>query len=90
MGNFRQNPAFQAMDPQKQEMILLLMERLMGKQLSEALPVLTQWNRQMQKEGISFSASEQQMLTDLFMAQMTPEQKKQYDIIKTATRSVRR
>lgn len=82
MTNFKENPAFQKMSPEKQQIIQLLADSLQDKKLTEALPLLVHWKNEMKKKNISFSKEEHELLTNLFTAQMTPEQKKQYEYLK--------
>ncbi len=80
--NFKKHPEYLKMEPKKQEMVSLLADTLTGKNLTEALPFLVQWKKQMQNEGLSFTPEENQILTNLFMEQMTPAQRKQYEFLK--------
>ena len=86
MESWKQNEAFRSMDPQKQKMIEQLAASLQGKKLTEALPLLTRWKRTMQQEKIQFTPEENQILTEIFSAQLTPQQKKQFEFIKNANR----
>lgn len=86
MESWQQNEAFRSMDPKKQKMIEQLAASLQGKKLTEALPLLTQWKRTMQQENIQFTPEENQILTEIFSAQLTPQQKKQFEFIKNANR----
>ncbi len=82
MNSIRQNPAFQQMDKRKQEMVELLINSLSGKQLNQALPVITEWKNKMDKEGLTFTQEENMLLTEIFTAQMSPAQKQQYELLK--------
>lgn len=82
MNNIKENPAFQKMEPKKQEMVLLLIDSLNNKKLTEALPVLMQFKEQMNRDGLAFTQEENELLTDIFTEQMTPSQKKQYEYLK--------
>lgn len=82
MKEFQQNPSFQKMNPKKQQMIELLADTLSHKKLTEALPILMNWKEQMKQEGLSFTEEENQLLTEIFTAQMTPAQRKQYEFLK--------
>lgn len=86
MESWQQNEAFRSMDPKKQKMIEQLAASLQGKKLTEALPLLTRWKRTMQQENIQFTPEENQILTEIFSAQLTPQQKKQFEFIKNANR----
>lgn len=82
MNEFKQHPSFQKMNPKKQKMIELLVETLNDKKITEALPILMKWKEQMKQEGLSFTEEENQLLTEIFSAQMTPAQRKQYEFLK--------
>lgn len=82
MNNIRKNPAFRQMNPQKQQMVELLINSLSGKQLNEVLPIVTNWKNKMNQEGLSFTPEENMLLTEIFTAQMSPAQKNQYELIK--------
>ena len=89
MEDIRQNSAFQKMDTQKQQMIMLLIQSLQNKNLTQALPVIMNWNKQMQQEKVSFTSEENALLTAILSAQMTPEQRKQYETIQAMMKNMR-
>jgi hypothetical protein len=70
------------MAPEKQEMIELLAGTLEGKKLTEALPLLTEWKKEMKKQNIVFTAEEDKLLTDMLSAQLTPAQRQQFEYFK--------
>ncbi len=88
MEDIRQNSAFQKMDTQKQQMIMLLIQSLQDKNLNQALPVIMNWNKQMQQKNISFTADENTLLTAILSAQMTPEQRKQYELLQSMMKNM--
>lgn len=88
MEDIRQNSAFQQMDTQKQQMIMLLIQSLQNKNLNQALPVIMNWNKQMQQEKISFTSDENALLTAILSAQMTPGQRKQYELLQTMMKNM--
>lgn len=87
MESWQQNEAFRSMEPKKQKMIEQLAASLQGKKLTEALPLLTRWKKIMQQENIQFTPEENQILTVIFSAQLTPQQKKQFEFIMNANRN---
>lgn len=89
MEDLKNNPAFQQMNPQKQEMLELLIQSLQNKKLTEALPVVMNWNKQMEQKKLSFTPKENELLTAILSAQMSPAQKKQYELIKTMMKKQR-
>lgn len=80
--NWQNNEAFKQLHPKKQEMILTLAESLQNKNLTEALPVMLQWKQQMAAENISFTAREQEILTNVFLESLPPEGRQQYEYLK--------
>lgn len=82
MNNWKQHSAFQQMDQKKQSMIELLTATLEGKKITEALPVLTEWKKQMQRENIVFTQEENQLLTEIFSSQLTPAQRQQFEYLR--------
>lgn len=82
MNHIRQNPAYQQMDPKKKQLIEELMDTLSGRQLTEALPIISAWKNKMKAQGLSFTPEENALLTEIFVAQMNPAQKKQYEALK--------
>lgn len=82
MDSIKNNKAFLQMEPRKQEMVLLLIDSLNNKKLTEALPVLMQFREKMTQEGISFTEEENAMLTEIFTSRLSPAQKKQYEYLK--------
>lgn len=88
MEDIRQNSAFQKMDTQKQQMIMLLIQSLQDKNLNQALPVIMNWNKQMQQKKISFTSEENALLTAILSAQMTPAQRKQYETIQAMMKNM--
>ena len=87
MESWQQNEAFRSMEPKKQKMIEQLAASLQGKKLTEALPLLIRWKKTMQQENIQFTPEENQILTAIFSAQLTPQQKKQFEFIMNANRN---
>ena len=82
MDSIKNNKAFLQMEPRKQELVLLLIDSLNNKKLTEALPVLMQFREKMTQEGISFTEEENAMLTEIFTNRLSPTQKKQYEYLK--------
>lgn len=82
MTTWRQNESFRRMDPKKQNMIEQLAETLEGRKLTEAVPLITKWKEQMQRENIVFTPEENQLLTEIFSEQLTPAQRRQFEYLK--------
>ena len=87
MNHIKKNPAYRKMEPQKQRMIEELIKALNGRQLNEALPIISNWKNKMREQGLSFTEEENMLLTEIFMAQMTPAQLKQYETLKQFMKS---
>lgn len=79
--DFSTNPAFMSMTREKQQMIQLLADSLYHKNLTEALPQMMSWKKQMEEKNISFTPEENKMLTEILMVKMTPAQRKQYEAL---------
>ena len=82
MNNWKNNAEFKAMDSRKQQMIEILFNSLQGKNISEALPIFSNWKASLASENIVFSKEENDMLTELFIQELSPEAKRQYEMIK--------
>ena len=80
--NWQNHEAFQNLSPEKQSMILLLTESLENKQLTEALPVLMQWKQQLTAKNISFTSEENELLTQIFIENLSPAGRQQYEYLK--------
>lgn len=80
--NWQNHKAFQNLQPEKQKMILLLTEALQNKKLTEALPVLMQWKQQMAAQNISFTAEENEILSQVFLENLSPAGRQQYEYLK--------
>lgn len=82
MKEYQNHPAFRKMDAQKQKLIIQLVNSLADKKLAQAMPVILAWQKQMRDRNISFTPEENRLLTDIFTAQMTPAQRKQYESLR--------
>lgn len=82
MNSFQNHPAFQQMEEKKQKMIIMLAESVQNKKLTEALPMVMAWKERMAQENISFTPEENDLLTEIFLSQMTPAQRRQYEYMK--------
>lgn len=83
MTDWKNDEAFLHMDPVKQDMICQLSDSLEGRQLNEALPLITQWKKKMQAQNIVFTPAENQLLTNILFERMTPAQKKQFQYLQS-------
>ena len=75
LGNWRINPAFLGMDGIKRQKVEDLSDALNGKNLNEALPVITNWNLQLKQENIQ--------LSEIFLQELPPAQMKQFELLKS-------
>ena len=82
MGNWRINPAFLGMDEMKRQKVEDLFDALNGRNLNEALPVITNWNLQLKQENIQFTNEENELLSEIFLQELPPEQMKQFELFK--------
>ena len=82
MNNWKENPDFKAMDSRKQRMVELLFNTLHGKSLETAIPILSNWKAQLNSENITFTKAENQLLTNLFISELSPEQRRKFELIR--------
>lgn len=80
--NWQNNEQFKQLHPKKQKMILMLTEALQNKKLTEALPIMLQWKQQMAAENISFTAEENEILSAIFLENLSPAGRQQYEYLK--------
>lgn len=83
MENWKNNPAFLGMDGNKRQKVEFLFNALNGKNLNEALPVITNWNLQLKQENIQFTNEENELLAQIFLQELSPEQMKQFELLKS-------
>lgn len=83
MGNWKNNPAFLGMDRNKRQKVEALFNALNGKSLNDALPVITNWNMQLKQENIQFTNEENELLSQIFLQELSPEQMKQFEFLKS-------
>ena len=83
MENWRNSPAFLGMDEIKRQKVEELFNLLNGKNINDALPVVTSWNMQLKQENISFTSQENELLSQLFLAELSPAQMKQFEFLKS-------
>ena len=71
------------MDKRKQKMIETLFNTLKGKNLNQALPIITNWKMQLKQQNITFTPEENELLTQMFLQELSPAQRQQYELLKT-------
>ncbi len=82
LANWKNNPAFLGMDARKRTMVEFLFNSLNGKNINDALPIITNWNMQLKQNNISFTKEENDLLTQIFLQELTPAQMKQFELMK--------
>ena len=82
MNNWRRNEAFNKMDIRKQKMIEILFNSINGKELKDALPILVNWKTKLKDEGITFTKEENDILMDIFISELSPAQRRQFEMLK--------
>lgn len=82
MQNWKNNPSFLRIDARKRSMIEFLFNSLNGKNINDALPIITNWNMQLKQNNISFTKEENDLLTQIFLQELNPEQIKQFELMK--------
>jgi len=81
--NWRNSQAFLRMDAKKRQKVEELFNMLKGKNINDALPVVTSWNMKLKQENISFTQQENELLSQLFLAELSPAQMKQFEFLKS-------
>jgi len=81
--NWRNSQAFLSMDAKKRQKVEELFNMLKGKNINDALPVVTSWNMKLKQENISFTQQENELLSQLFLAELSPAQMKQFEFLKS-------
>ena len=71
------------MDEMKRQKVEDLFYALNGRNLNEALPVITNWNLQLKQENIQFTNEENELLSEIFLQELPPEQMKQFELLKS-------
>lgn len=82
MTDWHNNENFLKLDSRKQQMIEQLFNSLKGVQLTEAIPILSSWKNNLKHEGIEFTPEENNLLTEMFISELNPEARKQYEMLK--------
>ena len=83
MENWRNSQAFLSMDAKKRQKVEELFNMLKGRNINDALPVVTSWNMKLKQENISFTQQENELLSQLFLAELSPAQMKQFEFLKS-------
>ncbi|MBQ1993971.1 MAG: hypothetical protein II243_05835 [Lachnospiraceae bacterium] len=82
MYSFKNNCDFNKLEPRKQHAIENLVNSLNKKNIQEAFTLFLSWKNQLEKEHIVFSAEENALLNEIFINELSPEQKSQYELLK--------
>ena len=83
MENWRNSQAFLSMDAKKRQKVEELFNMLKGKNINDALPVVRSWSMKLKQENISFTQQENELLSQLFLAELSPAQMKQFEFLKS-------
>lgn len=85
-------PVYQNMQPEKQK-LLLECARLAGKGsdsegvgFDKMLPIMLAMHQKMQKQGLSFTAEERNVLIDVLSAELTPAERSRMEMMKKMMR----
>lgn len=70
------DPSLKHIDPVKLQILSGLANNVSGKNANEMLPLMMSAINQANQKGVSFSSSEQELLLNLLMEQLSPEEKK--------------
>lgn len=75
------DPRSSSISPEKLKFIQGFIESNQKKSPDELLPQIMQLSNQMQAQGLSFNKQEMELLLDILKESMTPEERKQVDIV---------
>jgi len=90
MNDWMNNPKLKNMDPTKLAMLSSLAAQGINKNKSELLPFFLSAMNTAQKNGIDFQGDEQQLLLDVLMEQLSPEEKRKAENIIKMTSAFRK
>lgn len=69
------NPALQNIHPKKMSVITELVQNTEGKPIAQSIPFLMQANKDLQKEGLSFTEEESMLIMELLTRDLSSEEK---------------
>lgn len=69
------NPALQNIHPKKMSVITELVQKTEGKPIAQSLPFLMQANKDLQREGLSFTEEESTLIMDILTRDLSAEEK---------------
>ncbi len=76
------NPKLNNMDPRKLAVLMELVGELEGKPMDKALPYVIEANKKLKKQDMSFTKDENELLMDILGKNLSPKEKKQFEMIK--------
>lgn len=76
------NPALKNIDPKKLDIITSLIKNTSGKPIAQSIPFLMQANREVQKEGLSFTEDETSLIMDILTKDMSDAEKESINKMK--------
>ena len=76
------DPKIKNMDPRKIAVLIDLIKEADGKPLDKVLPIFIKANKKLQKQQLSFNKDENEILIDLLSRNLSPQEKKQLEMLK--------
>lgn len=80
--NWTNNPAWNALAPEKKEILEKLVSQTKGLPPAQALPHLLQAQNLLREKKLSFSKEERDLLLDAFSANLSPKEKATFETLK--------
>lgn len=90
MNDWMNNPKLKGMDPAKLALLSSLASQGVSKNKSELLPFFMSAMNTAKSNGIDFEGEEQQLLLDVLMEQLSPEEKRKAENIIKMTSAFRK
>ncbi len=83
---FEQYEVFKKMHPTKLEVMKELVEKMEGKPMKMAAPLLLEAANRLKKENLSFTPEESAVLIEILSKDMSPEEKAKVEMMKNVIR----
>jgi hypothetical protein len=76
------NPRLKNIDPRKLAILLEVAKEAEGKSMDKLIPLLMNANQKIQKQNMTFSKDETDVMIDILTKNMNPAEKMQFEMIK--------
>ena len=86
---FKENEVFKNMHPVKVKVMKELADKMEGRQMKDAPPLIMDAMNQLKRHNLSFSPEESAMLIEILSRDMSPEEKARVEMMKNIMRKKR-